>query len=88
MNKNLLLYGALGFLVVRYLIKQRQTAAAAPIVSLPIPTQSREQQFIEVIPVNTQPTGSSMSPQGPLPNITNQNNPNSGAPGGGRRGQL
>lgn len=28
MNKNLLLYGALGFLVVRYLIKQRQNATA------------------------------------------------------------
>jgi hypothetical protein len=28
MNKNLLLYGALGFLVVRYLIKQRQNAAS------------------------------------------------------------
>jgi len=28
MNKNLFLYGALGFLVVRYLIKQRQTATA------------------------------------------------------------
>lgn len=29
MNKNLLLYGALGFIVYRYIIKQRQTAAAA-----------------------------------------------------------
>ena len=28
MNKNLFLYGALGFLAVRYIIKQRQTAAA------------------------------------------------------------
>ena len=28
MNKNLFLYGALGFLVVRYLIKQRQNATA------------------------------------------------------------
>jgi hypothetical protein len=28
MNKNFLLYGALGFLVVRYLIKQRQNAAS------------------------------------------------------------
>ena len=86
MNKNFLLYGALGFLAVRYIIKQRQKSA--PIVSIPIPTQSREQQFIEVIPVNTRPSGNSMGPQGPLPNITNQNNPNSGAPGGGRPGQL
>jgi hypothetical protein len=30
MNKNLFLYGALGFLVVRYLIKQRQTATNNP----------------------------------------------------------
>jgi len=86
MNKNLLLYGALGFLVVRYLMKQRQTAAVAPIVSLPIPTQSREQQFIEVIPVNTQPSGSSNS-GGAFTN-PNQNNPNSGDPGSGRPGQL
>ena len=28
MNKNIFLYGALGFLVVRYLIKQKKTAAA------------------------------------------------------------
>jgi hypothetical protein len=89
MNKNLLLYGALGFLVVRYLMKQRQTAAAAPIVSLPLPTQSREQQFIEVIPVtppvNTRPTDNNGG--GAFTN-PNQNNPNSGGPGGGRPGQL
>ena len=91
MNTKLLLYGAIGFFAIRYFIKQRQTAAAAPIVSLPLPDQSREQQIFDVIPVtpvNTMPSGSSMGPQGPLPNITNQNNPYGGQPGGGRPGQL
>ena len=88
MNKNLLIYGALGFLVVRYFLKQRQTAAAAPIVSLPLPDQSREQQIFDVIPVTPQPSGSSMGPQQPLPNITNQNNPYGGGPGNDRPGQL
>jgi len=35
MNKNLLLYGVLGFLVVRYLMKKRQNAA--PIDSKQLP---------------------------------------------------
>jgi hypothetical protein len=35
MNKNLLLYGALGFLVVRYLMKKRQNVA--PIDSKRLP---------------------------------------------------
>ena len=43
MNKNLFLYGALGFLVVRYLIKQRQTATnnANTITTVDLPTATR-----------------------------------------------
>ena len=41
MNKNLLLYGALGFLVVRYLIKQRQNAAGNVITTIDLPPAER-----------------------------------------------
>ena len=43
MNKNLLLYGALGFLVVRYFIKQRQnaTANANTITTINLPPAER-----------------------------------------------
>jgi hypothetical protein len=43
MNKNLLLYGALGFLVVRYLIKQRQnaTANANTVTTIDLPPLTR-----------------------------------------------
>ena len=43
MNKNLLLYGALGFLVVRYFIKQRQnaTANANTITTIDLPPMTR-----------------------------------------------
>ena len=43
MNKNLFLYGALGFLVVRYLIKQKKTAAANgnTVTTIDLPPASR-----------------------------------------------
>ena len=71
MNKNFLLYGALGFLVVRYLMKQRQNAA--PIVSIPLPITAREQQVIEAIPINISSTDSNTGRQGTYIN-TNKNN--------------
>ena len=43
MNKNLFLYGALGFLVVRYLMKQKKTATenANTITTIDLPTATR-----------------------------------------------
>lgn len=78
MNKNFLLYGALGFLVVRYFMKKRQNAA--PIVSIPLPPVSPEPQITEPQPVTPPEVSPFTYPY--------ENNPNNGGPGGDRRKQL
>ena len=80
MNKNFLLYGALGFLVVRYLMKKRQNAAPIDSKRLPdIPVYDR---------VSRRPNESGdgfMVEADPNPY---ENNNNNGGPGGDRRKQF
>jgi hypothetical protein len=93
MNKNFLLYGALGFLVVRYFMKKRQNAA--PIVSIPLPPVSPEPQIIEPQPVTPPYRPVTRRPDEPRDGFEvspftypYENNPNSGSPSGDRRKQL
>jgi hypothetical protein len=80
MNKNLLLYGALGFLVVRYLMKKRQNAALIDSTQLP-----DTPDYIRVSRRRDEPRDGFMVE---ADENRDKNNPNNGSSNGNQRKQF